>query len=85
MLEDENDEDIELNDFSNLRKEVQRDKEREKKQITHGAKSEQIGLQRLTLTSRKKMKHIAHYNDKKDKMKKIAKIRQRRIIIKDNE
>lgn len=80
-LEDTVDDVVEPNDFSNLRYEVKRDKEREKKQITTGAASEQIGLQRLTLTKSKKKKHIQLFKEKRDKMKKFAKVKLRRVTM----
>jgi len=45
-----------------------------------GASSEQKGLQRLTLTSRKKIKHMTLFKEKRDKMKKIAQVKQRRLL-----
>jgi len=82
-LEDAIDDEVEANDFSNLRYEVRRDKEREKKYITTGAQSEQTGLQRLTLTKSKKKKHITLFKEKRDKMKKFAMVKQRRLLLKE--
>jgi len=82
-IEDTVDDKIEVNDFSNLKYEVKRDKEREKKYIITGASSEQKGLQRLTLNKSIKKKHIQLFKEKRDKMKKFAKMRQRRLILKE--
>lgn len=82
-LEDTTDDVVEANDFSNLRYEVRRDKEREKKYITTGAETEQKGLQRLTLTKSKKKKHIQLFKEKRDKMKKFAQVKQRRVMMQE--
>jgi len=58
-----------------------REKDREKKYITTGSTTEQKGLQRLTLNKSKKKKHIQLFKEKRDKMKKFAKVKQRRIIM----
>lgn len=79
-LEDDAEEEVEANDFGQLRREVQRDKDRERKYITHGAESEQKAMQRLALTTRKKQRHMGAFAEKRGKMKKIAKMMQRKLL-----
>jgi len=37
-------------------------------------------MQRLSLTNRKKLKHISLFKEKREKMKKVAMVKQRRLL-----